>query len=142
MCSKKSDWKNIISRVMRVTDSGLECALRNLWKRGAWGKVKEWLEKWTEGEWKEWRRNKGVVYMWISVHTEKSYIRSTKGTIIERAKTHLMKVRKIIKIWSEEGQKKIDDEEIMPIHYEIARRPSDWVLLPISGEVKDWKKVE
>lgn len=40
------------------------------------------------------------------------------------------------------GEKKIKDERVTPVHYVIAREPKSWVLLPVSGDVKNWKRVE
>lgn len=105
--------------------------------------MKDWLLRWTGHEWKEWERSEGMVYMWVSVETGESYVGSTKGTIIERARSHLRKVRKVRKEWEEKGgERRIEDPEVTEIHYRIAREPRKWVLIPVSGEVEDWKRVE
>ena len=99
----------------------------------------EWMERW-EGGWGEWETNKGIVYMWISVRTGVSYIGSTKGTMEERARSHLRMIRKVREAWKK--KEKIEDEEITPVHREIAKRPGEWVMIPISGGLINWKRVE
>jgi hypothetical protein len=37
---------------------------------------------------------------------------------------------------------KIEDVEITAIHREIARRPGEWVMIPILSELVNWKWVE
>lgn len=108
-----------------------------------WDKLREWLLRWTDGEWKRWESMEGMVYMWISVRTGKSYVGSTKGKIMGRARSHLNKVRKVLKEWEKNGgEKRVEDEEVLEVHYEIARNPGEWAMVPISGEVEDWKRVE
>ena len=131
-----------------VTATTIESVLRGVWGEGEGvgkigGKVKEWWEGWTGGEWKEWEKNEGIVYMWLSTKSGKCYVGSTKGIMMERAKTHLRMVRRVKKEWERTGEKKkIDDKEIMEIHYEIAREPKEWVMIPLSGELIEWKRIE
>jgi hypothetical protein len=136
----KSSWKTIIKKLKRNMEVVLECALRLVYKKGVWRKVRGWLERWERNEWREWKKNKGVVYAWVLVRDGRCYVGSTKGTLEERARSHLGKVRKVREVWRK--KEKIEDEEVTVIHREIARRPEEWVMIPISGKVMNWKRVE
>jgi len=105
--------------------------------KGVWGKMKDWLERWADESWKNWKEMKGMVYAWVSIRTGKCYIGSTKGTMMERARTHLKLVRRIREKWKEKGEHKLEDKEIMSVHYEIARKPGEWVLIPVTGELQN-----
>ena len=84
-----------------------------------------------------------MVYAWVSVRSGKCYVGSTKENILDRAKTHLKIVRRIREEWKKTGgERRIEDQEAMNIHYEIARKPGEWVIVPLTGEVVDWKRVE
>ena len=113
--------------------------MRRVYKGGAWERVGEWLERWEKG-WREWRTNKGIVYMWISTRMGECYVGSTKGSMEERARSHLRLARKVRVAWK--NRVKIEDEEVKAVHREIAKRPNDWAMIPISGELMNWKRVE
>lgn len=59
--------------------------------------------------------------MWISVESRKCYVSLTKEILEERVKAHLWKARKAREEWKRRERTK--DEEIMGIHWEIARKP-------------------
>jgi hypothetical protein len=55
-CKCNIVWNKLFDVFERVTDTGLEGALRDVWGRRAWKKVGEWLRKWTDEGW-SYKRN-------------------------------------------------------------------------------------
>lgn len=139
---KPVKWNKIMCIQHYLTCAITERVAEGKMKGERWRKIKNWWEEWTHEEWRGWRVVRGLVYAWVSMTRKEIYIGSTKGLLMERCKSHLEVVKKVRSWNKEERAKRCKEEMIMPLHKHMAENIGDWVMIPLTGDIRNVKAVE
>lgn len=107
-----------------------------------WSKIRDWWRKWTDMEWQGYLVTQGMVYAWVKLDGSHIYVGSTQQHMFGRCRTHLADVRKVLS-WPEDERKQLcKDHYIQPLHEFMSFEPGEWVMLPVSGEARNFRRVE
>lgn len=135
-------WNNVINFEKYLTSAYIDKILKGKIEGERWRKIKKWWEEWTVNEWEGWRVIRGMVYAWVNVKRNEVYVGSTMETMMERCRGHLVVVKKVLGWKKEERGRRCKEEKIMPVHRKMTESMEDWVMLPLTGDVRDIRRVE